>query len=348
VTHPSPFSVGILGGTGYTGLELLRLLLPHPGFDVAVVTGRQQAGSPVEAHWPQLSGALNLRFSPPDVDLLAACQLVFCATPHAAAMAIVPELLARGVRVVDLSADFRLRDLDAWERWYGVVHTARETQAEAVYGLPELNAQAIPGARLVANPGCYPTATALPLLPLAEAGLLDGRRIIVDAKSGVSGAGRKASEALLFGAVAETFKPYALGGHRHLPEITQVLEDAGAKTPSVVFVPHLVPMFRGMQVTTYIDGLPESADALRRRAAARFAGAPFVSCLAGETVPDTGSVRASNQCRVNYFDAPEGTTVVVSVIDNLNKGAAGQAVQNANLMCGFAENLGLDLIPVGP
>lgn len=343
----SKISVGIVGGSGYTGCELLRLLLRHPSFDVAMVTARQQAGERVSDHWPQFASLTELTFSAPEIDQLAECDLVFCATPHAAAMAMVPELLKGNARVVDLSADFRLRDLKVWEHWYGVEHTAPEWVASAVYGLPELNAEQIRGARLVANPGCYPTATVLPLLPLAEAGALNARRLIVDAKSGVSGAGRKASEALLYGNIAENFKPYGLSGHRHLPEIEQTLADSGTTACTAVFVPHLLPMFRGMEITTYFP-TELTATEMRALADARFSKTPFVHRMHDAAVPEVSSVRASNMLRCNYFDDGAGTAIVVSVIDNLNKGAAGQAIQNANLMFGLAENAGLELVPASP
>lgn len=343
----SKISVGIVGGTGYTGCELLRLLIPHPVFEVSVVTARQQAGLKVSHHWPQLETLTELEFVEPDVGRLATCDLVFCATPHATAMTLVPALLEEGVRVVDLSADFRLRNIGTWERWYGVAHTAPEWVERAVYGLPEWQPDRIATARLVANPGCYPTATVLPLLPLVESGMLNGQQLIVDAKSGVSGAGRKASESLLFGHVAENFKPYGLAGHRHQPEIAQTLADAGAALEGLVFVPHLLPMFRGMEVTTYFR-TDASAARMRALADAWFEGKPFLHRTEGHSVPEVASVRTSNLLRCNYFDDGAGTAIVVSVIDNLNKGAAGQAVQNANLMFGLPEDDGLNLIPASP
>lgn len=347
---PDTLSVGIIGGTGYTGAELLGILLRHPVFDVVAVTARQQAGTPVAAHWPHLAGEIDLDFVTPDAVSPGDLDLVFCATPHAAAMAIVPSLIEAGVRVVDLSADFRLKDPAAFEAWYGVPHTAPHLMTEAVYGLPEFHREAIASARLVANPGCYPTATLLALAPLAVAGLAPDARIVVDAKSGVSGAGRKASEALLYGQIAENFTPYGLGGHRHHPEIVQGLATIGLTAASLTFVPHLLPMFRGMEVTAYVE-LDAPIAEVRAAAVEAYLDEPFVHVAAVDgtsPVPSTQTVRASNQCRLAYYEGAPPTIVAVSVIDNLVKGAAGQAVQNANLMYGLPETAGLERLPAAP
>lgn len=345
---PRRLPVGIIGGTGYTGGELINLLLAHPVFELTAVTAREKAGTPVAAHWPHLAGLTGLDFIAPDRLDATTLEVVFCATPHAAAMAVVPKLLEAGARVVDLSADFRLRDVSVYEAWYGP-HSAPELIGEAVYGLPELNRAAIAPARLVANPGCYPTATLLALLPVVRAGLGRGAQVIVDAKSGVSGAGRKASEALIYGQVAENLAPYGLGGHRHHPEIAQGLAVLGARDARLTFVPHLVPMFRGMEVTVYVD--PEAGiDAIRETARATFADEPFIEFTEGDDAapPSTQSVRGSNLARVAYYSGTGPGIVAVSAIDNLVKGAAGQAVQNANLMCGLSETSGLTRLPAAP
>ena len=332
--------VGIVGGTGYTGVELLRLLVSHPQVEVVAITSRSEAGTPVADIFENLRGLLDLAFSEPDPDVLSGCDLVFFATPNGTAMRMVPELLAAGVKVIDLAADFRLRDPAVWETWYGMPHACPELLAEAVYGLPELHRAAIREARLVANPGCYPTATALGFLPLIEAGLVDVAHLVADCKSGVSGAGRGAKTAMLMGEVGESFKAYAVPGHRHLPEIRQTLAMASDGAVGLVFVPHLVPMIRGIHATLYAR-LTAEAD-LQQLFERRYADEPFVDVLPTGAHPETRSVRGVNQCRIAVH-RPQGgdTAVVLSVIDNLTKGAAGQAVQNMNLMFGLDEATGL-------
>ncbi len=339
--------VGIVGGTGYTGVELLRLLVKHPHVAVEVVTSRAEAGTPVSQLYPNLRGHLNLDFSEPDVELLAACDLVFFATPNGTAMKLVPQMLDAGVRVIDLAADFRISDVDEWQKWYGMTHACPALLEEAVYGLPEVNREAVKQARLVANPGCYPTAVTLGFLPLVEAGLVDVDRLIADAKSGVSGAGRGASVGMLMGECGESFMAYGIPGHRHLPEIKQGLARAAGKSVGLTFVPHLLPMIRGIEATLY-GQLIESVD-LQTLFETRYKDEPFVDVMPAGSHPETRSVRGVNSCRIAVFQPQGGDTVVVtSVIDNLVKGAAGQAVQNMNLMFGLDEKTGLDAVALLP
>jgi N-acetyl-gamma-glutamyl-phosphate reductase len=339
--------VGIVGGTGYTGAELLRLLVRHPDAEVVAITSRSAAGTKVADLFGNLRGQLDMAFSVPHAETLAACDLVFFATPNGTAMKLVPELLASGVRVIDLAADFRLRDPSVWEAWYGLPHACPELLEVAVYGLPEINREAIKTAKLVANPGCYPTATALGLLPLVEADLIDTQRIIADCKSGVSGAGRGANAALLMGEVGESFKAYAVNGHRHLPEIKQTLAKVTGASVGLTFVPHLLPLIRGIHATLY-GHLLGAAD-LQELFERRYADEPFVDVLPTGSHPETRNVRGINRCQLAVHRPPEGDVVVVlSVIDNLTKGAAGQAVQNMNLMFGLPEASGLELVALSP
>lgn len=339
--------VGIVGGTGYTGVELLRLLAQHPGVELSAITSRAEAGSAVADMFPSLRGRVNLHFSDPAKAPLKECDVVFFATPNGVAMQQAGELLSAGVRVIDLAADFRIKDVQLWEKWYGMSHASPELVAEAVYGLPELNREQIRGARLVANPGCYPTAVQLGLLPLVEAGCVDPGHLIADAKSGVSGAGRKAETHILFAEAADNFKAYGVAGHRHLPEIVQGLSGVAGVPVGLTFVPHLTPMIRGIHATLYAR-ITREADfqSLYER---RFAKEPFVDILPPKSHPDTRSVRAANICRIAVHRPQDGgMLVVLSVIDNLVKGAAGQAVQNMNLMFGLNECLGLSQVPVLP
>ncbi|MBL8480876.1 MAG: N-acetyl-gamma-glutamyl-phosphate reductase [Rhodocyclaceae bacterium] len=339
--------VGIVGGTGYTGVELLRLLAAHPQVELAAITSRGEAGMAVATMFPSLRGKVDLKFVTPDEAGLERCNLVFFATPNGVAMKQVPALIEAGVRVIDLAADFRLHDEAQWEKWYGMAHAARDYLAEAVYGLPEVRRDKIRGARLVANPGCYPTAVQLGFRPLLEAGLVDPEHLIADAKSGVSGAGRKAEVHTLFSEASDNFKAYGVPGHRHLPEIRQELDDAAGCKVGLTFVPHLTPMIRGIHATLYAR-LRGDAD-LQALYEKRYAGERFVDVLPAGSHPDTRSVRASNMCRIAIHRPQGGNTVVVlSVIDNLVKGAAGQAVQNMNIMFGLDECAGLDQIPVLP
>jgi len=330
--------VGVVGGTGYTGVELLRLLAGHPESELTVITSRSEAGRPVADLFPNLRGSLELAFSVPDIGQLSACDLVFFATPNGTAMTMVPQLLEAGVRVIDLAADFRLRETDAWQQWYGMAHACPEYLQQAVYGLPEVNRAAVAQARLVANPGCYPTAVQLGFLPLLEEGLVENAQLIADAKSGVSGAGRKATTGALLCEASENFKAYAVPGHRHLPEIRQGLELATGKPVGLTFVPHLTPMIRGIHATLYAQLLE-----------ARYSDEPFVDVLPAGSHPETRTVRGANLCRIAIHRPQQGNTVVVlAVIDNLVKGAAGQALQNMNIMFGLKEETGLSIISLLP
>jgi N-acetyl-gamma-glutamyl-phosphate reductase len=339
--------VGIVGGTGYTGVELLRLLARHPDVKLTSITSRGDAGRPVADMFPSLRGHVSLAFSDPAHAELDKCDVVFFATPNGVAMHQVPALLESGVKVIDLAADFRLKDEAAWEMWYGMAHACPGVLAEAVYGLPEVNRERIRSARIVANPGCYPTAVQLGFLPLVEAGVVDLDGLIADAKSGVSGAGRKAEVHALFSEAADNFKAYGVGGHRHLPEIRQGLEAVARSDIGLTFVPHLTPLIRGIHATLYAR-LTGECD-VQSLYEERYRGEHFVDVMPAGSHPETRSVRASNMCRIAVH-RPQGSDVVVvlSVIDNLVKGAAGQAVQNMNLMFGFDESCGLELVPVLP
>lgn len=341
--------VGIVGGSGYTGVELLRLLALHPEVRVRVVTSRSEDGLPVTRMFPNLRGHYNdLCFTAPDISALATCQLVFFATPNGTAMDAAPELLARGVKVVDLSADFRIRDAELWARWYGMEHSSPNLLDEAIYGLPELNREAIRGARLVANPGCYPTAVQLGFLPLVKHGLVDVSRLIADVKSGVSGAGRKKDLPYLLCEASETMKAYAINGHRHLPEIVQGLNTVSAQPVQLTFMPHLTPMIRGIHASLYATLLDKSVD-LQALYEDFYRDEPFVDVLEAGQSPETRSVRGTNVCQLAVCRPQDGDTVaVLSVEDNLVKGAAGQAVHNMNLMLGLPEDLGLRLVAGNP
>lgn len=334
--------VGIVGGTGYTGVELLRLLAQHPEAEVAVITSRSEAGIRVADMYPNLRGHYDqLAFSIPDVASLGACDVVFFATPHGVAHALAGELLDAGTRVIDLSADFRLVDAVEWAQWYGQPHGAPELLGEAVYGLPEVNREAIRGARLIAVPGCYPTATQLGLIPLLEAGLADTRQLIANCASGVSGAGRGAKVGSLLCESSESMMAYAVKGHRHLPEISQGLRRAAGEPVGLTFVPHLAPMIRGIHATLYAQVSDRSVD-LQALFEQRYAGEPFVDVMPAGSHPETRSVRGANVCRIAVHRPQGGDLVVVlSVIDNLVKGASGQALQNMNIMLGLNENMGL-------
>ena len=339
--------IGIVGGTGYTGVELLRILAQHPQAQLVAITSRKEAGMQVAEMFPSLRGAVDLRFSDPKDAGLAACDLVFFATPNGIAMTQAQALLSGGVKVIDLAADFRIKDIAVWEKWYGMTHACPELVNEAVYGLPEVNREAIKGARIVANPGCYPTATQLGFLPLVEAGVVDDQHLIADTKSGVSGAGRKAETHILFAEASDNFKAYGVAGHRHLPEVRQGLARAAGHEVGLTFVPHLVPMIRGIHATLY-GRLNKEVD-LQALFEKRYADEPFVDVLPAGSQPDTRSVRASNHCRIAVHRPQGGDMVVVlSVIDNLVKGAAGQAIQNMNLMFGLPETTGLMQVPVLP
>ncbi|TVP77682.1 N-acetyl-gamma-glutamyl-phosphate reductase [Thioalkalivibrio sp.] len=341
-------SVGIVGATGYTGVELLRLLASHPQVEIAAVTSRGDSGTPVAGMFPSLRGVVDLDFVAPEVEQLGGCDAVFFATPHGVAHALAGPLLERGVRVIDLSADFRIRDAKIWTHWYGQAHGAPQWLDEAVYGLPELNRERIREARLLAVPGCYPTAVSLGLLPLLQARAIDPTDIIADAKSGVSGAGRKAQVGGLFAEVGENFRAYGSAGHRHLPEIRQTLETVVGGPVGLVFQPHLVPMIRGIHATLYARPLDVDMD-FQALFEAFYREEPFVDVLPPGAHPETASVRGTNLCRIAVVRPVESERLMVlSVIDNLVKGASGQAVQGMNLMFGFPEGQGLGAIPVFP
>ncbi|HYN54572.1 MAG TPA: N-acetyl-gamma-glutamyl-phosphate reductase [Methylotenera sp.] len=344
--------VGIVGGTGYTGVELLRLLSIHPNVTLTAITSRGEAGLQVADMFPSLRGYVDLAFTDPAKSNLAECDVVFFATPNGIAMQQTRELLAKGVRVIDLAADFRIKDIPTWEKWYGMSHACPDLVATAVYGLPEMNRAAIKTAQLVANPGCYPTAVQLGFLPLLEAGVVDTSYLIADAKSGVSGAGRKAEVHSLFAEAGDNFKAYGVAGHRHLPEISQGLalmikpNMANAKV-GFTFVPHLTPLIRGIHATLYAK--LTKATNWQALFESRYANERFVDVLPKGAHPETRSVRGSNICRIAVHQPQDSDVVVIlSVIDNLVKGAAGQAVQNMNIMFDIPENMALEVVPLLP
>ena len=333
--------IGIVGATGYTGVELLRILSVHPDVEINYVTSRSNAGTRVDAIFPNLRGFVDLEFSDPTTDALAECDLVFFATPNGIAMNYVPQLLSAGVKVIDLAADFRITDVNLWSKWYGMTHACPDLLDIAVYGLPEINREAIIKAELIANPGCYPTAVILGLLPLLESNLIDLENIVADAKSGISGAGKQANIASLFSEMGESFKAYGVAGHRHLPEISQIFSLLAKEQVDLTFVPHLLPMIRGIHATLYAK--TQSHRDLHTLYHERYKTEPFVDILPIGSHPETRSVKASNMCQIAVHKIEYSSQVVVlSVIDNLVKGAAGQAVQNMNLMLGFDETTALD------
>lgn len=339
--------VGIVGGTGYTGVELLRLLALHPQVELRTITSRADAGVAVSQMFPSLRGHLDISFTHPDTAHLEQCDVVFFATPNGIAMQQARSLLEAGVRVIDLAADFRIKDVKVWEKWYGMSHACPELIEQAVYGLPEINRDKIKQAKLLANPGCYPTAVQLGFIPLLEAGLVDDSSLIADAKSGVSGAGRKAEVGFLFAEAGDSFKAYGVGGHRHLPEIRQGLSLVSQHEVGLTFVPHLTPLIRGIHATLYAR-LKTNAD-LQTLFEQRYASEPFVDVMPAGSHPETRSVRGSNRCRIAVHRPQDGDTVVIlSVIDNLVKGAAGQAVQNMNIMFGLPETTALNIVPLLP
>ena len=340
--------VGIVGGTGYTGVELLRLFAQHPQAQVVAITSRKDAGTRVAQMFPSLRGHYDLAFTEPAQSDLGSCDVVFFATPHGVAMAQARELLAAGVRVVDLAADFRLSDPATFERWYKMPHACPELLEEAVYGIPEINREAIRKARIVANPGCYPTTVQLGFLPLVEAGVVDARRLIADCKSGVSGAGRKAELNLTFSEASDNFAAYGIAGHRHLPEIVQGLNRASREPVALAFTPHLTPIIRGILATLYAPLRDRDVD-LQALYEKRYAGEPFVDVMPAGSLPDTRSVRGSNTLRIAVHRPPDtDLALVIAVEDNLVKGAAGQAIQNMNLMFGLPETTGLTAPPLLP
>lgn len=345
--------VGIVGGTGYTGVELLRLLVNHPEVEVSVITSRTEASVRVADMYPNLRGFTDLSFTAPDVDALSACDLVFFATPHGVAQNLVPVLYDAGVRIIDLSADFRIRDPDLWAHWYNQAHACPELIPHAVYGLPEMHRTAIKSAKLVACPGCYPTSAQLALMPLLASSLVDSKSLIINSASGATGAGRQAKVGSLLTEVSDSFKAYACAGHRHLPEIEQGLQDmqpAGSDGVKVTFVPHLLPAIRGIHTTVYAQVLaPKLLPDLQELYEEHYAHEPFVDVLPQGAHPETRSVKGSNMCRISVFQPQQRDTIVVlAVIDNLTKGASGQAIQNMNIMFGFDEKAGLNIVALLP
>jgi N-acetyl-gamma-glutamyl-phosphate reductase len=340
--------VGIVGGTGYTGVELLRLLAAHPEVTLTAITSRKEDGLPVAEMYPSLRGRVALNFSSPDKANLTDCDVVFFATPHGVAMAQARELLDAGVKIIDLAADFRLQDVAQFEKWYGIAHTCPDLLGEAVYGLPELNREAIKTARIIGNPGCYPTTMQLGFYPFLKAGLIAPDHLIADCKSGVSGAGRKAEISTLFSEDSDNFKAYAVAGHRHVPETVEQLQKMSAAKIGLIFTPHLVPMIRGMHATLYARlNQPITNEALQQTLEAAYRDEPFVDVMPFGSHPETRSVRASNTLRI-ALHRNESTLIILVVQDNLMKGASGQAVQCMNLMFGMPETFGLTHIPILP
>ena len=342
--------VAIVGASGYAGAELTRLLASHPAMRTSVLTSASEAGRQVGDVYPALAPHVDAVYVAPDSPALArSCDVAFLAVPHTAALGIAPELRAAGVTVIDLSADFRLNSADVYERWYGAAHTAPGLAAEAVYGLPEMDRSALPGAGLVACAGCYPTAALLAAMPALQAGVTERDLVIVDAKSGVSGAGRTPGPGTHFPAVAESLAPYNVTVHRHTPEMAQGLSRISGEATRVVFAPHLVPMSRGLLATVYLrlSAPLSSADAVTLYRE-RYGGEPFVTVHDEGRMPSTLEVRGSNRAHLGIaVDEEAGMLVAACAIDNLVKGAAGQAVQCANIALGIEETAGLDLpIPV--
>jgi N-acetyl-gamma-glutamyl-phosphate reductase len=333
--------VGIIGGTGYTGAELLRLLTGHPNVEIAAVTSRSNQGELVSDIYPNLRGIVDVPFVTPELNNLSGCDVVFFATPHGVAQSSVPSFLAAGIKVIDLSADFRLRDQSVWEKWYGQPHQASDMLPRAVYGLPEVNREAIVDADLVACAGCYPTSIQLGLLPLLRQGCIDSSDIIANSASGVSGAGRQANISTLLSEASDSFKAYGASGHRHQPEIEQGLEDIAGHSVGLTFVPHLLPIIRGIHTTIYANLVDLNVD-IQELYEHHFKNEPFIDVLPAGSHPETRTVRGSNYCRIAVHRPNNGRKVIILVVeDNLTKGASGQAIQCMNLMFGLSETLGL-------
>lgn len=352
-TTASPvIKVGIVGGTGYTGVELLRLLSQHPNVELTAITSRGDAGTRVDSMFPNLRGHVDLVFTTPAEAPLKACDVVFFATPHGVAMSQAHELLAAGVKIIDLAADFRLQDLAMFEHWYKMPHACPDVLAQSVYGLPEINAETIRQAKVVGNPGCYPTTVVLGLAPLLKPEvLIDVSDIISDSKSGVTGAGRKAEVGILFSEVSDSFKAYGVSGHRHHPEIQAQLEQLAGQPVGFTFVPHLVPMVRGMLSTIYVRLTGQARDMdLQAHFEDYYRGSPFVDVMPPGSLPETRSVRGSNKLRIALHKSPAvpDRLIVLVILDNLVKGASGQAVQNMNLLFDLPEDAGLNQIAILP
>lgn len=342
--------VGIVGGTGYTGVELLRILAMHPLVELTAITSRKEVGIPVAQMYPSLRGRVSLVFSSPEEAKLDQCDVVFFATPHGVAMAQARALLDKGVKVIDLAADFRLQDVAQFEKWYGIPHICPDILKEAVYGLPELHREKIKTARVIGNPGCYPTTMQLGFFPLLKAGIVDAGHLIAACQSGVSGAGRKAELGFLFAEAADTVKAYGVSAHRHTPETTQELQKMTNEKVNLLFTPHLVPMIRGMHSTLYARLTKEvDNEDLQQYFEAAYHNEPFVDVMPFGSHPETRSTRASNTLRLALHRPGNADTVVVLVVqDNLVKGASGQAVQCMNLMFDLPETTGLLSVPVLP
>ncbi|MFM2009366.1 MAG: hypothetical protein RIR02_1316 [Pseudomonadota bacterium] len=344
--------IGIVGGTGYTGVELLRILAAHPHAELTAITSRKEDGMPVAEMFPSLRGFVSLAFSAPEKTPLHECDVVFFATPHGVAMAQARELLAAGVKVIDLAADFRLKDTAEFEQWYGMPHSCPDLLAEAVYGLPEINREAIKSARLIGLPGCYPTSMQLGFAPVLaqKKSLVNEAALIADCKSGVSGAGRKAEVHALLAEASDNFKAYGVKGHRHLPETVQGLQAIAGRKIGLTFVPHLVPMIRGIHSTLYATVLPEARNTdFQSLYENYYRDSVFVDVLPAGSHPETRSVRGSNMLRI-ALHRPAGSEqlVILVVEDNLVKGAAGQGVQCMNIMFNLDEGTGLKQVPVMP
>ena len=340
--------VSIVGGSGYTGIELLRLLSLHPNVDILHITSRNDAGRFVCDIYPSLRGVLTHKFVNPDDINLKESNLVFFATPNGVAMKYAKDLIDNGIKVIDLAADFRIKDIKEWEKWYEMPHECPDIVGKSIYGLPEANRDQIKNAQIIANPGCYPTAIQLALIPLLKEGLIDPLSIIADAKSGISGAGKKTQANLLLSEASENFKAYALTGHRHQPEIEENLSlNSIIGKVRVLFIPHLLPMVRGIHATIYVNCIKDFDPSIIFNNF--YDKEPFVDVMEANSCPETKSVRASNMCRISFYKVPNTQQLVIlSVIDNLVKGAAGQALQNMNIMMGWQETLGLELIPLTP
>jgi len=343
---------GIVGATGYTGSELLRLLALHPEVQISVVTSRSEKGRPVADMFPHVRGHIDIAFTDPSVKELAVCDVIFFATPHGVAQSMMAEFIDSGLKTIDLSGDFRLNDVDIWEHWYEQKHACPELIEQAVYGLPEINREKIKGAKLIACPGCFPTVIQLGFLPLLEKNLIDTRRLIADAKTGTSGGGRAAKVGMLLSECSDSFKAYGVSGHRHLPEMQQILGEASGSDIGLTFVPHLVPMIRGIEATLYFElkedaGLSlEDVQAIYEQ---RYKNEPFVDVMPSGSLPETRSVKGSNICRIAVHQQPGSQMIIVTaVIDNLVKGSSGQAIQNMNIMFGLDELRGLEQVALMP
>ncbi len=345
--------IGVLGASGYTGAELLRLLIRHPRVEIVLLTAERRAGLHMRQVFPQFSPyALPKLVAVDGIDWKeAALDVAFCALPHATTQTVIKGLLAAApnTKVVDLSADFRLDDTAAYAHWYGHEHHAPELQKKAIYGLPEVYRQQIKSARLVANPGCYTTCAELPLIPLLREKAIDPDEVVIDAKSGMTGAGRAAKEEMLFSEVAEGFHAYGVGNHRHMAELDQEFSKAAGRKVIVSFTPHLLPMNRGIFSTIYVRGLTTSPGGLHAILSRAYAEEPFVHVLPFREMPQTRHVRGANMIFIGVTnDRVEGRAIICAALDNLAKGASGQAVQNMNLMLGFPETLGLEQVALFP